>query len=332
MLRMATKVARIDGSADLTKVLWYYNLLPSVNVASQKIVCPFHDDENPSLLVNLEEDNWYCFGCGLSGDAFKFVKLYESRYNKRVSDLEAYVKYRGILKSDKCSSIKPVVRQAKRSKTSKELYDEAYDYYHGLSRVNWLSDETPEVVEARLYMNKRGFSDKTLIKCDTRVTYNNNYGLIFPMLDNGIFKGWVCRTMLPSVEKRRKYLYNKGFSRATTLVGDYGSKDYVFVVEGYMDWLKFVQNGIDNVVAILGWKMTAQQIDKLHEAGVTKVISALDNDEYGRRGTRYLEHFFEVTRFSYLKGIKDPGEMIAKDFEKMYNRTIAKFRLKGTKR
>lgn len=327
---MATKAAKSDGS-NLAKVLWYYNLVPSVDVASQKIVCPFHDDENPSLLVNIEDGNWYCFGCGLSGDAAKFVKLYESR-NGKVSDLDAYVKYNKILKSHKCSNIKPVTRHTNHVKASRELYDEAYDYFHGLSRIDWISDESIEVAEARSYMNARGFSDKTLIKCDARITYNNSYGLIFPMLDNGKFKGWVCRTMLPSVEKKRKYLYNKGFSRATTLVGEYSSKDYVFVVEGYMDRLKFVQNGVDNVVAILGWKMSRQQIDKLHNAGVTKVISALDNDECGRKGTRYLKQFFDVTRFSYLKGIKDPGEMVASDFKKMYNKTIAKFRSKGTKK
>lgn len=146
------------------------------------------------------------------------------------------------------------------------------------------------------------------------------------MLDNGIFKGWVCRTMIKEIESRRKYLYNKGFSRATTLVGNYGSKQYVFVVEGYMDMLKFIQYGVNNVVAILGWKMSAQQMQKLKDKGITKIICALDNDECGRKGYRYLKKYFKVTRFRYLKGIKDAGEMTKEQFEKCLNKTMQDFK------
>ena len=59
----------------LAKVLWYYNLIPDVASLSQKIVCPFHDDVNPSMIVNFEDGSWFCFGCGLTGDAKKFVKM-----------------------------------------------------------------------------------------------------------------------------------------------------------------------------------------------------------------------------------------------------------------
>lgn len=305
---------------NLAKVLWYYNLIPSITSLSQKIVCPFHEDINPSMIVNLEDGSWFCFGCNLTGDAIKFVKLMEAKYNG-LNDLQAYKKYLQILKSDKCSNIK-ISQSVKNKPIQRDLYNEAYDYYHGLRKVNWKESDESEVVSARDYMRKRGFSPRTLFKCGAKVTYNNNYGLIFPMLDNGKFKGWVCRTMIKSIEEKRKYLYNEGFSRATTLVGNYGTKDYVFVVEGYMDRLKFVQFGEDNVVAILGWKMSPQQIQKLKDKGITKVISALDNDDCGKRGTKFLQKHFEVTRFTYLKGVKDPGEMTQESFNKMFARTM----------
>ena len=131
--------------------------------------------------------------------------------------------------------------------------------------------------------------------------------------------------MVKKVEQERKYLYNEGFSRVNTLVGRYGKKDYVIVVEGYMDRLKFVQNGVDDVVAILGWKMSQEQEQKLRDAGVKYIISALDNDECGRKGTAYLKTRFKVIRFCYLKGIKDPGDMTSVTFDKMYSRTMQKF-------
>jgi hypothetical protein len=61
-----------DGR-ELAKVLWYYGLIPTVDEAVQKIVCPFHSDVNPSMMIDLQKGMWYCFGCGKSGDARKFV-------------------------------------------------------------------------------------------------------------------------------------------------------------------------------------------------------------------------------------------------------------------
>lgn len=311
---------------ELAKVLWYYNMLPSTDQATQKIVCPFHSDVNPSMIVNLADGSFFCFGCNVAGDAKRFVELFEKQYNC-LNSLQAYKKYLQILKSNKCSDVKVGRSVQKHQKPhSRQLYIEAYDYYHGLRKVPWRSPETTEEIEALEYMEDRGFSAKTLAKCKAKVTYNTNYAIIFPMLDNGKFKGWVCRTTIESVAKKRKYLYNKGFSRATTLVGDYGDDDYVVVVEGYMDRLKLVQLGVKNVVAILGWKMTDQQIQKLKDAGVTKVISALDNDECGRKGSRYLRKFFNVTRWSYLKGIKDPGDFELRSFRRMFEKTMSKFR------
>lgn len=309
---------------ELAKVLWYYNLIPDVSVNVQKIVCPFHEDVNPSMIVNFDEGSWFCFGCNLSGDALRFVKLMEAKYNG-LNELQSCKKFVEILKSRKCSAIHVEPSSMRNAPTDRDLYNEAYDYYHGLRKVNWITSDDEEVVEAKRYMKRRGFNPQTLNKCSAKITYSKNYSIIFPMLDNGKFRGWVCRTTLKSVEARRKYLYNKGFSRATTLVGNYGSKDYVIVVEGYMDRLKFVQYGVENVVAILGWKMSADQIRKLKQKGVTKVISALDNDKCGRKGTEFLKGHFEVTRFAYLKGVKDPGEMTEETFNKMFRRTMNNF-------
>lgn len=315
-----------ENSSKLAKVLFYYGLIDDVSLLKQKIVCPFHEDANPSLLCNLDTDSWYCFGCNKAGDAKRFVELVEKKYYSK-NDIDAFKTYVDILKSDKVQhiSVRNVSSKA-RKQQSKELYDIAWDYYYGLRTIDWMQPEEQEAIDALEYMSKRGFSAKALNKAKAKVTYNNSYGIIFPMLDNGEFKGWVCRTMKKEVEQYRKYLYNKGFSRVTTLVGDYGSKDYIFVVEGYMDRLKFIQFGINNVVAILGWKMSNQQIEKLKAKGIKKVICALDNDDCGRRGYRYLQNFFKVTRFCYLKGVKDPGDMSEESFKKMYRRTMHAFK------
>ena len=327
---MNSNVQKSSGGEQLAKVLWYYGLIEHVCQGNEHIICPFHNDPNPSMLVNLDNGSYFCFGCQASGDALKFVQQMENQRNG-LNDLQGCKKYYEILKSDKCSCVS-LPKNTKPPKSSKQLYAEAYDYYHGLSKVHWnkhtKNNEQQQIIQ---YMAKRGFDCNTLNKCGCKVNYNQSYGMIFPMRDNGKFRGWVCRTMLPEVEKRRKYLYNKGFRRRTTLVGDYANCDVVFVVEGYMDRLKFIQYGVDNVVAILGWKMSDIQYHKIKRANPNMVVvSALDNDKCGKKGSAYLEKLFgdNYVRFQYMKGIKDPGEMSKEQFNKMYRRTANKIKSK----
>lgn len=309
----------------LAKVLLYYHLIYDVQQLKQKIVCPLHRDINPSMVVDLINSRWFCFGCQQAGDALDLVKQIENKYNQ-LNDLQACRKYIKILKSDKYSDIKirepPNIKEDK--KATKQKYIQAYDYYHGLKKINWVCDNS-EIRETKDYMLGRGFDASTLNKSRAKITYNWSYPLIFPILENGIFKGWVCRTDKAEIEKKRKYLYNIGFSRANTLAGNYKDCDVVYVVEGYMDMLKFRQYGISNVVAILGWKMSLQQEQKLKSANVKIIVSALDNDECGRKGTVYLKTRFNVVRWRYLKGIKDIGETNEETFNKMLNETKKSF-------
>lgn len=296
--------------------MMYYNLIPDVGCDKQKIVCPFHNDLNPSMDCNLVDGTFYCYGCAASGDATKFVKL----ANPEMDDLSALREYFRILKSDKVKDIS-CKRQPKPRHEDRQKLLEAMDYYYGLASIDWQRDMQVEVENAYQYMHKRGFTAKALNMAHAKVTYNNSYPIVFPMMDNGIFRGWVCRTNNPEVEKKRKYLYNEGFSRATTLVGHYSKGSKVVIVEGYMDMLKMRMLGIKNVVAILGWKITNEQIRKLKDKGITHVVSALDNDECGIKGTAYLRKFFTVSRWQYDKGCKDAGDMNQKSFDRMKVKT-----------
>ena len=48
--------------------------------------CPFHDDKNPSMKLN--EDYFYCFGCGATGDVIDFTaRLYNLSHNKAAVQL-----------------------------------------------------------------------------------------------------------------------------------------------------------------------------------------------------------------------------------------------------
>lgn len=304
------------GPNELAKVLYYYHLLDGSG--EFKIVCPFHEDVNASMKINLYDGSFYCFGCGATGDALKFVKL----ANKSNDELESVFKYHKIIRSKKTYNVKINEHNTiKKREVDEDALVIADDYYSGLKTINWKKEKAIETE----YMLKRGFDPISLNNCGAKLTYNDSYPIIFPMKDMGVFKGWVCRTMDKKIEQRRKYLYNKGFSRANTLVGTY-SNETVMLVEGYMDWLKMKQNGVKYVAAILGWKATDEQIKKLKSLGVKTIISALDNDHCGEKGTKHLQNHFDVIRFKFPKGVKDPGDMNKETFKKANEQTKLDFR------
>ena len=304
------KIDVFSGDA-LAKVLHYYNY-PS---DEEKIVCPFHSDIYPSMQVNYSTGSCFCYGCQKSYDTLSFVKQIENIND----DLAACRKLAYIIRTKKVSKIKAKQHTIKKS-SNKEALVIAKDYYYNLKTIDWTKEHSDE----KKYMIQRGFKASTLNLCKAKYTYNSSYPLIFPMFDNDEFKGWVCRTTAKSIEKRRKYLYNEGFSRATTLCGSYSQGNVVVICEGYMDMLKFKQFGLKNVVAILGWKVTSEQVAKLKKSKIEYVISALDTDECGKKGTKYLKNFFKVIEVSYPKGVKDAGEMTQKQFDTAFRETKRK--------
>ncbi|MFQ3172123.1 MAG: DNA primase, partial [Oleispira sp.] len=39
--------------------------------------CPFHNEKNPSFTVSPDKQFYYCFGCGATGSAVKFVMEFD---------------------------------------------------------------------------------------------------------------------------------------------------------------------------------------------------------------------------------------------------------------
>jgi DNA primase len=288
------------------KVLYHYGFIKDFAYDRVKIVCPFHDDDKPSLEVNIPENFFYCYGCCKKGNAVDFIKGIE-----KCNDLKAIVIYNQIV-NDKNIGIKII---SKPPKTQKENIADAKHYFYSLPDVNWFDVERDN--PALNYMLSRGFTRKVMQRAGIRINYNDTYPVIMPMVDNGRFKGYVSRAVLPA---ERKYLYNEGFRRKSTLVGKY-FKPWVVITEGYMDWLKLQQYGIENSVAILGWKISDAQISKLQQV-TDKVISALDNTETGEKGTEYLKEYFDVKRFKFPSSLKDVGDLNKYQFNKCWLDTI----------
>lgn len=298
------------------QVLSYYGLIGDNIQDKIKVVCPFHEDVKPSMQVDVVADSFYCFGCGASGNSIKFVQQIE-----KCSEMQAMLLISKIRKgSAKKSEVKIEVQTPM---TNKEAIEEAKLYFYSLPKTDWRK------VDKDSYLFKRGYGAHALNKLDVRENYNHIYGVVAPMLDMGEFKGYVCRATVQEFNGRdvdRKYLYNKGFNRRGTLVGEY-DKPWPVITEGFLDYARLVQFGVSNSCAILGWKIAERQISKLQQHG-TKIISALDNTPSGEEGTEYLSQYFDVVRFAFPEHRKDIGDMKEYEFNVAWRKTLDKIKNK----
>lgn len=70
-------VARIKDAADVVDLVGRYVQLRRAG-NSWKACCPFHAEKTPSFHVNPARQTFHCFGCGVGGDAVKFVMMFEN--------------------------------------------------------------------------------------------------------------------------------------------------------------------------------------------------------------------------------------------------------------
>ena len=70
-------VARIKDSADVVEIIGRYIQLRRAGNA-WKACCPFHNEKTPSFHINPARQTFKCFGCGVGGDAVKFIMMFEN--------------------------------------------------------------------------------------------------------------------------------------------------------------------------------------------------------------------------------------------------------------
>lgn len=303
-----------EKQQEFISVLKHFDMFEPLS--SYKVICPFHGDKNPSMLINLDEANFYCFGCGIHGGSIDLVKQFYPSYN----DFELVRCIKRI-----CGNREKKVEKNIVQVEDKKLNMQAVrDYFFNLPKVNWYRTDDP----VKQYMKGRGFKMSTLKNADARINLTDSYKIVFPILDNGAFRGYVGRTTDKEIEQKRKYIYNTGFRRSKTLAGDYNGK-VVLVVEGFLDMLKAKQYGIQNVVAILGWKISDKQKSKLKRRGIKGIVCGLDNDPAGENGYKYLKSLeeFKVVRLKYPGGVKDFGDIDKNLFQKYIKHQAIKYKL-----
>ena len=107
--------------------------------------CPFHDDKNPSMKLN--EEYFYCFGCGATGDVIDFAaRLYNLSPKEAAEKLAQDF---GLAYDSQAPPRRRYIRQKSEAQKFKEDRDHAFrvlaDYFHLLRK--WETDYTPKTPE-----------------------------------------------------------------------------------------------------------------------------------------------------------------------------------------
>lgn len=68
----------IRRRADIVEVIEQFVALRPAGNNRFKACCPFHDEKTPSFYVSRDKGFYKCFGCGESGDSFKFLQKIEN--------------------------------------------------------------------------------------------------------------------------------------------------------------------------------------------------------------------------------------------------------------
>ena len=106
--------------------------------------CPFHDDKNPSMKLN--EEYFYCFGCGATGDV---IDLTAWLYNLSPKEAAEKLAQDFGLIYDSQAPPRRYVRQKTEAQKFKEDRDHTFrvlaDYFHLLRK--WETDYTPKTPE-----------------------------------------------------------------------------------------------------------------------------------------------------------------------------------------
>ena len=107
--------------------------------------CPFHDDKNPSMKLN--EEYFYCFGCGATGDVIDFTaRLYNLSPKEAAEKLAQDF---GLTYDSQAPPRRRYIRQKSEAQKFREERDHSFrvlaDYYHLLRK--WETDFSPKTPE-----------------------------------------------------------------------------------------------------------------------------------------------------------------------------------------
>ncbi len=311
--------------------------------------CPFHGEKSPSFHCEDKKGRYHCFGCGVSGDHFRFLTELDGlsfpEAVERVADMAGVaMPARDVAEEQRerqRASLTDVMEMAttffqERMQGADGARARAYLRDRGLTpatqqsfRLGYAPDSRNALKE---FLAGRGVGKNEIEACglvvsgeDVPVSYDRfRDRIMFPIPDSrGKIIAFGGRAMSPEVSAKylnspETELFHKGnvlynFARARKAVARGGT---VIAVEGYMDVIALVQAGFENVVAPLGTALTENQMELLWRLAGEPVL-CFDGDGAGLKAAWRAADLVlpairpgRTARFALLPEGKDPDDLV----------------------
>ena len=339
-------IEQVRSSANIIDVIGSYVSLKKKG-NKHWACCPFHGEKTPSFSVDEGKQLFYCFGCHVGGDVFKFLEKKEG-YN--------------FIEAVKFLAQRYNIPIPEREKSAQDLAFEK-DLEKVTAINEWASkyyvaclQHVKVGAKAREYLTNRGITPQIIDEFQIGYAQNGYENLVDALttkdisLSDMVFSGLALegktakpydkfrdRVMIPIKNPRGKivgfggrvlgdgepkYLntgetkfFNKryllfGFDLAQKYMRQAGS---VVIVEGYMDAISLHAAGLRNVVASMGTAFSEQQADIL-KRNVGEIIFCYDSDRAGRnasvRAVSIARKKGIKVRVAGVPGAKDPDEFV----------------------
>lgn len=333
---MENDVDRIKSRANIADVIGKRVSLKKAG-KDYRGLCPFHDDRNPSMTVNVTQQFYKCFACGAGGDVIKFVREYHKlEFGDALAMLaeEVGVTLTGQRTEGSGSrrqtwlAAMTAAQQFFLDQFQKSSEAQAYCNHRGLDAetirtwgLGWGTDVDGALAN---HLKKQGFDlaeceELFLVRKDASGGYYDRFRgrLTFPIFDETgrviAFGGRILSTSIPNQAKyinsgdtplylKRKVLY--GMHRAKEVLS---KRKRGVLVEGYLDVIACHRAGVTEAVASLGTSLSEDHA-KLLARWVQDVVILYDADQAGENAATRASEILAAEGIRVRVALMPPGE------------------------
>ena len=313
---------------------------------------PFKNEKTPSFTVNDEKEFYHCFATSEHGNIFDFVMKTQNlrfgeavKYLANMAGMQPYM----FTKQDE--------EREKKWKEYCSIFNRYVEFYHDElikneihnNARNYLKDRDVSKEQVKKFKIgyieknpnffdklKNDFNEEALINTglfyldEKKKIYVERFKgrLIFPInnisgqpialggriIEKSNYMAKYINSPETAFFKKGSNLYNLDLARKLS-----NKLNHIFLVEGYMDVVGLVKNGIENAVANLGTSLTDRQIITLNQF-FDDIIICFDGDESGYKAALraaensivYLKPEKQIS-FLFLPDNEDPDSFINKN-------------------
>jgi len=262
-----------------------------------RCTCIIHGGDNPtSFRFNKDRKTWVCFShkCHevFGNDIIGLIKA-----TQKLEFVEA-VEYLSGLTGDINDELNAL--NYRKEKERREFIENSKTDMYVHPEVNEERLLRYRPLRSKFFNIECGFSDETLDRFEIAGSYKSNDGLIRDIIPirntEGNLAAYSLRDIRSNVSYESKYKITYGFDKDNVL---YNLNNIIpvdkpiIVVEGFKSVWRMYEYGIENVVAVMGSKITKGQRSLLYSYALHGVVVFFDNDIAGGLGT--------IDAYSYLK-------------------------------